>query len=40
MPIFQLLRNGGSGQPIRIEEVAIGLDWTTGYFDVEYTYGP
>ena len=40
VPIFQLLRNAGPASPIRIEEFCIGLDWTTGYFDVDYTYGP
>ena len=40
VPIFQLLRNAGKGSPIRIEELAVGFDWTTGMFDSDYTYAP
>ena len=39
-PIFQLLKHEGPDSPIRIEEYSIGLDWTTGQYDVDYTYGP
>ena len=38
-PIFQLIRNKGPHAPIRIEELAVGIDWRTGDFDDEYTYG-
>ena len=38
-PIFQLLRNAGPNAPIRIEELSVGIDWRTGHFDSEYTYG-
>ena len=38
-PIFQLIRNKGPHAPIRIEELGVGIDWRTGDFDDEYTYG-
>ena len=37
VPIFQLLRNAGPKAPIRIKELAVGIDWRTGQFDSEYT---